>query len=699
MPRTILALACLACSTSLAPAALAQSRPLRIKTVEAVHRVTGERTTIFFRGVKVLGCLLPDGSVMGMDRRPLQPRGVQARPPALAAGGPTLPRTLEVPADFATIQGALDASAPGDTVLVSPGTYAESVVIPAWPVTLSSVAGADVTTIQGDDTRPVVRIAGSAGLDTVVRGFTLTGGRNSFLFDGSGISVDEDGSPLIEENIIRQNAGSFAFVSAVSIAFSDAVIRNNVIADNVCRGIRQRGFGNAHIVGNVIARNGDIDGSGITLGGAGNALIERNVIENNGPGFAGFNLVSDGGGIRAFNSVGAIIVNNVFIDNFAGRGSAVMIQPSASSPGFEIVSNTMIERFAPAFGSQGVLVVDGFAAGSLIANNVIHTGLGPAGIHCRDTFQIQGPGLASNLVHAPKGLAYSGSCAGQATLNGNLERDPRFQDPLFGDFSLAGTSPGIDAGNSTLLDAPFTLDVTGAPRFIDDPAVPDTGQGTPARPVVDIGAYESQRVATTVTFDGAPGAPLENGLEISAGTPLTPLLSISGLSSSGHPAALFDTSPAGPNGASSDPDLLVDRGNALILQENSLRAAPGVFASPDDDAEGGVFTLEAAGTPLAFLALDLIDICPTPGEGVRVELVDRTGRRRTYDVPAGFTEDITVQGGSGHRTLDLLTLAPQAGYASTAMATEDPGFDPFGVLTVTIELAGSGAIDNVVIAR
>ena len=45
-----------------------------------------------------------------------------------AAARPTN-RTLRVPADFATIQSAVDAAKPGDLVLIAPGDYAEAVVI------------------------------------------------------------------------------------------------------------------------------------------------------------------------------------------------------------------------------------------------------------------------------------------------------------------------------------------------------------------------------------------------------------------------------------------------------------------------------------------------------------------------------------------------------------------------------------------
>jgi hypothetical protein len=50
--------------------------------------------------------------------------------------------TLRVPTDYATIQAAVDAAAPGDTILISPGVYDES-------VTIESKTG---LTIKGDVT-------------------------------------------------------------------------------------------------------------------------------------------------------------------------------------------------------------------------------------------------------------------------------------------------------------------------------------------------------------------------------------------------------------------------------------------------------------------------------------------------------------------------------------------------------------------
>ena len=93
-----------------------------------------------------------------------------------------------------------------------------------------------------------------------------------------------------------------------------------------------------------------------------------------------------------------------------------------------------------------------------------------------------------------------------STLNwgaGNIDADPLFvrspspgsdeawgtEDDDFGDLWLQPGSPCIDAGDNTAGGlVGVTTDLAGLPRFVDDPATDDTGNGTP--PIVDMGAYE-----------------------------------------------------------------------------------------------------------------------------------------------------------------------------------------------------------------
>jgi len=80
---------------------------------------------------------------------------------------------------------------------------------------------------------------------------------------------------------------------------------------------------------------------------------------------------------------------------------------------------------------------------------------------------------------------------------GNIGGDPLFANPLGAD-GIAGTldddlrllagSPAIDAGRNAAVPAGVLTDLAGLPRFVDDPATSDTGEGPP--PIVDMGAYE-----------------------------------------------------------------------------------------------------------------------------------------------------------------------------------------------------------------
>ncbi len=170
-------------------------------------------------------------------------------------------RVIRVPAEQSTIQSAIGVAGIGDTVLVSPGTYAENVNFMGKAIRLASTDGADSTTIRngGAYGTAVVRI----GPNGTISGFTITGGYASF---GSGMEVHGTGSvitrnvfagnaqgsggfgaaiggnsasALIDRNVFRNNSCDSQFLSGV-VAFvngSSPLITNNVFVDNPCRAI------------------------------------------------------------------------------------------------------------------------------------------------------------------------------------------------------------------------------------------------------------------------------------------------------------------------------------------------------------------------------------------------------------------------------------------------------------------------------
>jgi parallel beta-helix repeat protein len=106
-------------------------------------------------------------------------------------------------------------------------------------------------------------------------------------------------------------------------------------------------------------------------------------------------------------------------------------------------------------------------------------------------------------------VSYSDVQGGQAevyvgpgsTLNwseGNIDADPLFVDADNDDYHLLPTSPCIDAGGNTAVPAGITTDLDGYPRFVDQPEVPDTGNGT--APIVDMGAFEANYIQAQMKF-------------------------------------------------------------------------------------------------------------------------------------------------------------------------------------------------------
>ncbi|MEM1423906.1 MAG: hypothetical protein AAGH64_07865 [Planctomycetota bacterium] len=191
--------------------------------------------------------------------------------------------------------------------------------------------------------------------------------------------------------------------------------------------------------------------------------------------------------------------------------------------------------------------------------------------------------------------------------------------------------------------------------------------------------------------------PLVNGQEINATGANSEFGNLFTITSSRR-LAIFDTSNPGPNAGGGDADLLVNQGNALIIQNRGklTQSTADVFDEPNDFANGGNIFFNFV-NPAELSSVDLIDV--DDANGVTVTLTDDQGRTRVYDVPNSFTNEVNTDGPAGFDTLSLTDVLPQAGegVGIATLASEDAGYDATRVMLLEVDFAGSGGLDNLII--
>jgi parallel beta-helix repeat protein len=178
------------------------------------------------------------------------------------------PKTIVVPIDYLTIQGAINTAVDGDTILVKSGIYHENLVVDK---AISLVGENRNTTIidAGGKTVNIVEITAS---HVKISGFTIQ--NNTLLHDAwfAGIYVKS------EDNNVTFNTITNVSLDAIKLdGENNTIIRNNVF--HCLRGITVNSNGNEIIENNIISSAF----FGIALFGKNNTFFHNNIIGNSQP--------------------------------------------------------------------------------------------------------------------------------------------------------------------------------------------------------------------------------------------------------------------------------------------------------------------------------------------------------------------------------------------------------------------------------
>lgn len=228
-----------------------------------------------------------------------------------------------------SIQTAINAASPGDTILVNPGTYTGSLDTNDKALTLRSSGGPNVTIINGNNAGPCISVDDTDGEETttIIEGFTLTNGRgvaNGFGgFLGGGLYCWLS-SPTVRNCIIRNNncIGTSSQGAGVYCLFANPRLINCMIRNNTAT---QSGGGvyatmgaapymvNCSIVNNTAATGGGIYSSNSTP-----RLISCIVYSNNDDSIAPFGA--------------AIVTYSCIQGGFTGEGN-ISVDPQLTNVG------------------------------------------------------------------------------------------------------------------------------------------------------------------------------------------------------------------------------------------------------------------------------------------------------------------------------------------------------------------------------
>lgn len=314
--------------------------------------------------------------------------------------------TIKVPAEYTTIQEAIDAAADGDTILVNPGTYRENIDFIGKAVTVRSSEGPAVTSIDGGRMGSVVSFVSGEGNGSVLEGFTVTNGSGTL-------------------------SGPYGYGGGIYCWFSTPTITGNVVTGNTANyhggGIYCISADSFPVTYNTICYNMSHKGGGIYCSAGSNPTIAHNTIFDN---YAEL----DGGALYCNWESNPALVNNDICANTAGYGGGG-IYTYGSSP--TVTSSILWGNEAP--NGPEVYLGDWLYPSTL---SIDHS-------------DVEG-GLNSIHVQPECSLDWG---------EGTIDIYPEFVLARKRDYRLLWGSPCIDAGHPDLLDEDGTRRDMGSHSF------------------------------------------------------------------------------------------------------------------------------------------------------------------------------------------------------------------------------------------
>ncbi len=406
---------------------------------------------------------------------------------------------------YASIQGAIDASSNGDEIVVQPGTYYETINFNGKAINLHSSDGPAVTIIDANSLGTVVTCAGGEGPETMLQGFTITGGYGNSASgsDSAGGMYNYSSSPTVTNCIFSGNT-AVGRGGGMYNGNSAPTVTNCTFRENASEGgggmVNQAGS-NPIVENCRFITNTAIDGGGI-FGEDSTVTVINSTFDGNR---AEGSIQSHGGGVVNGSNNATRLVSCKLLGNHADDHGGGIHMPA----GTVIVINSM-------FSGNDAEVGGGIHARNNTSPQVsnctfsLNAATEGGAIYSRDT---SSPTVTNCVVWGNSGEALGGSGIPNVTYScveggcegiGNIDADPLFVDSNGLD-DIPGTeddnlrllpgSPCIDAGSNGTVppdtldldndgdtDEPIPFDLDGNPRIVDGDADGET--------IVDMGAYE-----------------------------------------------------------------------------------------------------------------------------------------------------------------------------------------------------------------